>query len=186
MQALCEASRVKILGSELYTFYETWKHSVVRELAVAMPGAKPNEIAKVCKPPISAADVSGSLSFLMKAGLLTRDIKGHYHQTNQSLSTGRLNVVAVAVHSLLHQMGEFALEALDKLPISERNFSGITMGVSAESFAKVAEELAQCRKRIVSIVSEDKNVEKVCRLNMQLFPLTENICNGTSVRVNQK
>ncbi len=186
MQALCEANRVKILGSELYTYYETWKHSVVRELAVAMPGAKPNEIAKVCKPPISAADVSESLSFLMKAGFLTRDIKGHYHQTNQSLSTGRLNVVAVAVHSLLRQMGEFALNALDKLPISERNFSGITMGVSAEGFAKVAEELAQCRKRIVSIVSEDKNVEKVCRLNMQLFPLTENICNGASVRVNQK
>ncbi len=186
MKALCEANRVKILGSEMYSFYETWKHSVVRELAVAMPGAKPNEIAKVCKPPISAADVSESLSFLMKAGLLTRDIKGRYHQTNQSLSTGRLNVVAVAVHSLLRQMGEFALEALDKLPISERNFSGITMGVSAEGFAKVAEELAQCRKRIVSIVSEDKNVEKVCRLNMQLFPLTENICNGTSVRVNQK
>ena len=186
MKALCEANRVKILGSEMYSFYETWKHSVVRELAVAMPGAKPNEIAKVCKPPISAADVSESLSFLMKAGLLTRDIKGHYHQTNQSLSTGRLNVVAVAVHSLLRQMGEFALEALDKLPISERNFSGITMGVTAESYSKVVEELTRCRKRIVSIVAADKVVEKVCRLNMQLFPLTENICNGASVRESQK
>jgi uncharacterized protein (TIGR02147 family) len=182
MQALCEANRVKILGSELYSYYETWKHSVVRELAVAMPGAKPSEIAKACRPPISAADVSESLYFLVKSGLLTRDIKGNYHQTNQSLSSGRLNVVAVAVHSLLRQMGEFALEALDKLPISERNFSGITMGVSAEGYAKIVEELAQCRKRIVSIVTEDKNVEKVCRLNMQLFPLTENICNGTSVR----
>ena len=71
-------------------------------------------------------------------------------------------------------------------PISERNFSGITMGVSAEGFAKVAEELAQCRKRIVSIVAEDKNVEKVCRLNMQLFPLTENICKSASIREVQK
>lgn len=175
MQALSEAHHVKILGSDLYTFYETWKHSVVRELAVAMPGAKPNEIAKVCRPAVSAADVSASLSFLMKAGLLTRDIKGNYHQTNRSLTTGRLNVVAVAVHSLLRQMGEFALEALDKLPISERHFSGITMGVTAESYAKVVEELALCRKRIVAIVSKDKKLERVCRLNMQLFPLTENI-----------
>lgn len=175
MRALSEAHHVKILGSDLYTFYETWKHSVVRELAVAMPGAKPHEIAKVCRPAISAADVSASLSFLMKAGLLTRDIKGNYHQTNRSLTTGRLNVVAVAVHSLLRQMGEFALEALDKLPISERHFSGITMGVTAESYAKVVEELAKCRRRIVAIVSKDKELEKVCRLNMQLFPLTENI-----------
>ena len=175
MRALSEAHHVKILGSDLYTFYETWKHSVVRELAVAMPGAKPNEIAKVCRPAISAADVSASLSFLTKAGLLTRDIKGNYHQTNRSLTTGRLNVVAVAVHSLLRQMGEFALEALDKLPISERHFSGITMGVTAETYAKVIEELTECRRRIVSIVSSAKKVEKVCRLNMQLFPLTENI-----------
>lgn len=175
MQALGEANRVKILGSEMYTYYETWKHSVVRELAVAMPGAKPNEIAKVCKPAISAADVSDSLRFLLKAGLLTRDIKGNYHQTSTSLSTGNLNVVAVAVHSLLRQMGEFALDALDKLPISERHFSGITMGVTAESYAKIVDEIAAFRKRIVSIVSADKKIEKVCRLNMQLFPLTEKI-----------
>ena len=175
MQALGEANRVRILGSEMYTYYETWKHSVVRELAVAMPGAKPNEIAKMCKPAISAADVSDSLRFLLKAGLLTRDIKGNYHQTNTSLSTGNLNVVAVAVHSLLRQMGEFALDALDKLPISERHFSGITMGMTAESYKKVVDEIAAFRKRIVSIVSADKKIEKVCRLNMQLFPLTEKI-----------
>jgi uncharacterized protein (TIGR02147 family) len=175
MQALGEANRVKILGSEMYTYYETWKHSVVRELAVAMSGAKPNEIAKVCKPAISAADVSDSLRFLLKAGLLTRDIKGNYHQTSTSLSTGNLNVVAVAVHSLLRQMGEFALDALDKLPISERHFSGITMGMTAESYKKVVDEIAAFRKRIVSIVSADKKIEKVCRLNMQLFPLTEKI-----------
>ena len=175
MQALGEASRVKILGSEMYTFYETWKHSVVRELAVAMPGAKPNEIAKVCRPAISAADVSDSLRFLLKSGLLTRDIKGNYHQTNQSLSTGRLNVVAVAVHSLLRQMGEFALDAFDTLPISERHFSGITMGVTAESYKKVVEELAECRKRIVSMVAAEKNPERSCRLNFQFFPLTEKI-----------
>ena len=111
----------------------------------------------------------------VKSGLLRRDIKGNYHQTNQSLSTGRLNVVAVAVHSLLRQMGEFALDALDKLPISERHFSGITMGVTAESYGKVVKEIAEFRKRVVSLVADEKNPEKICRLNVQLFPLTEKI-----------
>ena len=49
------------------------------------------------------------------------------------------------------------------------------MGMTAESYEKVIEELTECRKRIVSIVSADKNVEKVCRLNMQLFPLSEDL-----------
>jgi hypothetical protein len=39
----------------------------------------------------------------------------------------------------------------------------------------VVEELAACRKRIVSIVSSEEKPEKVCRLNFQLFPLTEKI-----------
>ncbi len=186
MEALSSAHNVKILGSEFYTFYETWKHSVVRELAVAMPGAKPNEIAKACRLPISAADVSSSLRFLVKSGFLTMDIKGHYHLTNHSLTTGRLKVVSVAVHSLLRQMGVFALEAFDTLPISERHFSGITMGMTAESYEKVVEELAECRKRIVSIVSADKNVEKVCRLNMQLFPLTEDLKSVTAGKGGEK
>jgi uncharacterized protein (TIGR02147 family) len=81
----------------------------------------------------------------------------------------------VAVHSLLRQMGEFALDALDKLPVSERHFSGITMGVTAESYAKVVDEIASFRKRIVSIVADEKKPEKICRLNFQLFPLTEKI-----------
>lgn len=175
MQSLSAANNIRILGSEFYTYYETWKHSVVREMAPLMPGAKPNEIARACKLPLTAADVADSLRFLLKSGFLTRDKLGNYHQTSHSLTTGRLNVVAVAVHSLLRQMGEFALEALDRLPISERHFSGITMGVTEQSYAEVVEELAECRRRIVEIVSKDKDLEKVCRLNMQFFPLTENL-----------
>ena len=94
--------------------------------------------------------------------------------------------MSVAVHSLLRQMGVFALEAFDTLPISERHFSGITMGMTAESYEKVVEELAECRKRIVSIVSADKNVEKVCRLNMQLFPLTEDLKSVTAGKGDEK
>ena len=180
MEALSSAHHVKILGSEMYTFYETWKHSVVRELAVAMPGAKPHEIAKACRLPISAADVSSSLRFLLNAGFLKIDAKGVYHQTNHSISTGRLKVVSVAVHSLLRQMGEFALEALDKLPISERHFSGITMGVTQETYQKVVDEIAEFRKHIISMVAEERRPDKVCRLNFQFFPLTDNINRGKS------
>ena len=175
MQAIAAESHVKVLGSELYAYYETWKHSVVRELAIAMPGAKPHEMARACRYPISAADVSASLQFLVREGFLTRNDEGIYRQTSRSLSTGRLKAVSVTVHSFLRQMGEFALEAFDSLPISERHFSGITMGVTAESYEKILDELAECRKRIVSIVAAETKPDKICRLNMQVFPLTENL-----------
>lgn len=171
IQEITSAHKVKLLGSESFTYYESWVHSVIRELAPAMPGAKPLEIAKASRIPITAAEVSESLNFLVKNGFLTKDICGNYHQADRSLTTGRLDYVSVAVHSFIKQMGEFALDAFDKLPISERFFSGITMGVTEKSYKQVIDELMECRKRIVAIVSAEDETEKVCRLNMQLFPL---------------
>jgi uncharacterized protein (TIGR02147 family) len=77
-------------------------------------------------------------------------------------------------------MGEFALQAFDDLPISERFFSGLTMGVTEKSYNQVMEELKECRRKIFAIVSAEDETEKVCRLNIQLFPLTKNINKRTS------
>lgn len=175
LKELTAAHKIKLLGSDSYAYYESWVHSVVRELAPAMPGAKPLEIAKACRIPVTAAEVSDSLRFLVKNSFLTIDANGNYHQNDKSLTTGRLDYVSVAVHSLIRQMGEFALKAFDDLPISERHFSGLTMGVTEKSYKQVIEELTECRKKIIAIVSAEDETEKVCRLNMQLFPLTKNV-----------
>lgn len=175
IQEITMAHKVKLLGSDSYAYYESWIHSVVRELAPAMPGAKPLEIAKACRIPVTAAEISESLRFLIKNNFLTEDENGNYHQTDKLLTTGRLDYVSVAVHSLLRQMGEFALKAFDELPVSERYFSGLTLGVTEKSYEQVITELAECRRKIIAIVSAEDETEKVCRLNMQLFPLTKNV-----------
>ena len=172
---IASAHKVKLLGSESYAFYESWLHSVVRELAPNMPGAKPLEMAKSIRTPVTAADVSDSLNFLVKNNFLTVDENGIYHQTDKLLTTGRLDFVSIPVHSLIRQMGEFALESFDNLPISERFFSGLTMGMTEKSYSQVIDALKECRQKIFAIVSAEEEVEKVCRLNVQLFPLTKNI-----------
>jgi uncharacterized protein (TIGR02147 family) len=180
MQEITSAHKIKLLGSESYAYYESWLHSVVRELAPNMPGAKPLEIAKAIRIPVTAAEVSDSLNFLLKNNFLTVDENGNYHQSDKLISTGRLDFVSIPVHSLIKQMGEFALQAFDDLPISERFFSGLTMGVTEKSYNKVIEELKECRRKIFTAVSAEDEAEKVCRLNIQLFPLTKNINKRTS------
>jgi len=180
MQEITSAHKIKLLGSESYAYYESWLHSVVRELAPNMPGAKPLEIAKAIRIPVTAAEVSDSLNFLLKNKFLTVDENGNYHQSDKLISTGRLDFVSIPVHSLIKQMGEFALQAFDDLPISERFFSGLTMGVTEKSYNKVIEELKECRRKIFTAVSAEDETEKVCRLNIQLFPLTKNINKHTS------
>ncbi|WP_234980083.1 TIGR02147 family protein [Fibrobacter sp. UWEL] len=56
-----------------------------------------------------------------------------------------------------------------------RNFSGVTIGIDEEDYAKIIEELDACRKRIISIATAKKGGNRVYRLNLQLFPLTEKV-----------
>ena len=173
MLAIAAAHKVKIIEADSYRFFEDWKNPVLRELAPAMPGAKPLALAHACRPKISAAEVSESLNFLLKANLLQKDENGNYVQTERSVTTGPLTATPVAVRALHHQMGEFALEAIEGVAQSERHFSGLTLGITRDAYEKIVQEIAECRKRIIAIARQDESTEEVYRLNMQFFPLTK-------------
>ena len=172
--ALARAHKVRVLGSEEFDYFKSWKNPVIRELAVQMPGAKPLEIAHACKPKISAAEVSETLDFLVKAKLLKKGKNGVYHQTEKSVSMVSVDAVPVAAREMQRQMGEFAVKALD-LPLSERDMSGLTLGLTRNAYERIRKEIADFRRRIVAIAAEDDETEQVYRLNLQLFPLSEKL-----------
>jgi uncharacterized protein (TIGR02147 family) len=59
--------------------------------------------------------------------------------------------------------------------VDERHFSGVTMGLSNESYRKIENVLDECRRKIIAIAAEDKDVDQVYRLNLQLFPLSKKV-----------
>ena len=172
MLAIAAAHKVKIIEADSYRFFEDWKNPVLRELAPSMPGAKPLALARACRPEITAAEVTESLSFLIKANLLQKDKDGNYVQTEKSVTTGPMKATPVAVRTLHRQMGEFALDAIEGVSQDERHFSGLTLGITREAYEKIVQEIAECRKRIIAIAREDDATEEVYRLNMQFFPMT--------------
>ena len=172
MLAIADAHKVKVIEADSYRFFEDWKNPVLRELAPSMPGAKPLALARACRPEITAAEVTESLSFLVKANLLQKDKDGNYVQTEKSVTTGPMKATPVAVRSLHRQMGEFALDAIEGVSQDERHFSGLTLGITRQAYEKIVQEIAECRKRIIAIAREDDATEEVYRLNMQFFPMT--------------
>ena len=138
-----------------------------------MPGAKPLALAKACRPEITAAEVSESLSFLIKANLLQKDENGNYVQTEKSVTTGPMDVTPVAVRGMHRQMGEFALETIEGVPQDQRHFSGLTLGITQSAYDEIVEEIAAFRKRIIAIATRDDETDEVYRLNVQFFPLTK-------------
>lgn len=171
MQCIAREHKVKVVDGDAFAYFETWKNPVVRELAPVMKGAKPGEIAELCCQEISALDVRKSLSFMTKVGLLKKDRGGSYSQTDKALM-GNSEVMPVAIRSMHRDMANFAVAAIDDFAISDRNVSGVTMGVDRSTYEQIVQELESCRRRIVNIANSTKNVKQVYRLNLQLFPLS--------------
>ncbi len=176
MLAIAKVHKVRVLEGDLFEFYDSWQNPVVRELAPLMPGATPGEIAKKCYPEISAAEVQQSLNFLTKAGLLKKAGDSSFVQAETSI-TGTPDATRLALRGMHRQMSKLATPALD-LPVEQRNFSGVTMGVSRESYERIVKVLDECRRQIIAIAADDKNIDQVYRLNLQLFPLTKNVKEG--------
>lgn len=168
------AGRYKNLSqtNEAMVYFSSWKCPVVRELAAMMPRASAAEMAKVCIPKISVTEIQSTLALLEKMNLLVRH-KGAYRQTSKVVSMVDGNVKKFSARRIQREMAAFGVDALENLPPEKRTMTGLTMGVSRKTYERVAYELLEFRKRIVSIVSNDEPAEKVCRLNLQLFPLTK-------------
>ena len=173
MLAIAKVHKVRVLEGDLFAYYDSWRNPVMRELAPLMPGATPGEMAKMCYNATSAQEVRESLDFLTKTGLLKKTANGNFKQSETSVK-GTPDATRLALRGMHRQMAELATPALE-LPKDERNFSGVTMGVSKETYERIVNLLDEFRSKVIAIATEDKNIEQVYRLNLQLFPLTRNI-----------
>lgn len=182
MCRLADANKVRILGGEAYSYFSSWINPTLRELAPIMPGAKPLEMARVLCPSVPAADVRYSLDQMVQMGLLKKiESAGEvsYVQTDVGINPvdnqDHKAALNVAVRSMQKQFARLAADSLDEFDGSERNLSGITMGLDRAAYERVAKEMAEFRRKIESIVSEVKDYDRVYRINLQMFPLTRKL-----------
>lgn len=173
MMEIANAHKVRVLDSVAFAFYESWRNSVLRELAANMPGAKPSDLAHLCYQKISAEDVKDTLAFLVKAGLLKKTGENSYEQSEKSVKVSG-EALPVAVRAMHRQMAEFAVKAVDEIPPTERNITGLTLGLTGRAYQRIVTELDSFRRKIIAIATEDDGMDQVYRLNLQLFPLTRN------------
>ena len=173
MLRIAKVHKVRVLEGDVFNYFESWLNPVMRELAPLMPGATPGDMAKKCCAQVSAAEVKDSVDFLTKAGLLKKTGEAAYQQTDTSIK-GTTEATGMALRSMHRQMAGLAADALE-LPLDQRNFTGVTMGVSKGSYNRIVKVLEECRRQIVAIASEDTHVDQVYRVNLQLFPLTKSV-----------
>jgi uncharacterized protein (TIGR02147 family) len=174
MDRIALEHKVRVVDSETFQYYESWKYPVVRELAPMMPGACPRDIAEVCKEYVSAEEVRDVLSFLVKAGFLKKDDEKVYSQTEQNV-IGSKEALPLAIRSMQKEMAGMAMRAIDRYTAKERHFTGVTLSVNEAASKRIVKEIDDCCRRVLAIANEYKDLNQVCRINFQFFPVTDKI-----------
>lgn len=174
MDRIAREHKVRVVDSDAFQYYESWKYPVIRELAPMMPGAQPRKVADECKEYVSAEEVRDILAFLVKAGFLKKDGEKVYTQTEKAV-IGSPEALPIAIRAMHKEMGNMAVRAVDRYSASERYFTGMTIGVNEATYARIVAEIDACAKKIAAIANEGENLNQVYGLNFQLFPFTNKI-----------
>ena len=174
MQKIALEHKVRVVDGDAFQYYESWKYPVLRELIPMMPGACPRDIAEECKEHVSAEEVRDILGFLLKAGFLKKDGEKVYSQTEQTV-IGSKEALPIAIRSMHREMANMAARAVDRYSPNERYFTGVTLSVNEEANRRIVAEIDACCKKVLSIANEYKDLDQVCRINFQFFPVTDKV-----------
>ena len=177
MQRIALEHKVRVVDSDAFQYYESWKYPVLRELAPMMPGASHRDLADTCKEHVSAEEVRDVLNFLVKAGFLKKDGEKVYSQTEQ-IVIGSKEALPIAIRAMHKEMANMAARAVDRYSASERHFTGVTLSVNQEASERIAKELDACCRKVLAIANEYSDQDQVCRINFQFFPVTDKIIGG--------
>ena len=174
MQRIACEHKVRSVDADAFRFYDSWKNPTIRELAPMMPGAKPLEMAKACNQAITAEEVREALAFLTKTGFLKRESEDTFVQTEKTV-IGSKESIPIAIRTMHKEMAVLAEKAIEKYSVEERNFTGATLGLCEEAYARISQEFDSFVRKAASIAAEYESINQVYRLNLQLFPLTKKV-----------
>ena len=162
-----------VLEPDQYEFYSKWYYTAVRSLLGMFPmGDEYNRIGRLTSPSITAAQAKKAVKLLTKLGLIKMNDTGFYTLTGAAISSGP-HVKSLAVANFQRETMRMGMEAIDRYPHQQRDISTMSVGISEESFKKIAEIVANCRKAIAELAARDQSADRVYQVNFQVFPLSK-------------
>ena len=164
-------SRVKFLDAKQYVFFSKWYNPVVREMMSHRGfGDDPEAIARSIVPQVTTAQVRKSIALLKELGLVFQNPDGKWLATDKVISS-EYEIQSVALKNYHNEMLDCARNALDNFPSERRDFQGLTLSTSRETYNRLKEHIRQFTDELLSITAADKgNSDTVFQINVHMFP----------------
>lgn len=129
----------------------------------------PSYLAKVLGRGVQPAQVERALRELVEMGLLQKDSRG-FKQSKTTLKNSE-DVKEISVRHC-HRNGLTLAQNALSLPLSEREFNGLTVAVPKEQIPHVKEMIRQFRSDLNLYLSQFTKNSDIYQLSLQFFPLT--------------
>jgi uncharacterized protein (TIGR02147 family) len=167
-------STAQILRKDQYEFYSNWYHVTIRSI-IGMYDFKGDYkwLSKMVNPHITVTQAKHSVELLEKLGLVCKEKGGTYRIGDKSLTTGK-DIMSIAFQNFHMACNDLAKRAFTQYPLDTRNMTGLTLGISKNSYDKICEEIQGFQTKIMEIANRDEEADRVYQLNFHLFPTSDN------------
>ncbi len=172
LRSMSENVKESVLNADHFDYFAQWYVPVIREL-VTMYDFQDDfrKIASMIKPQILPSEAKAAVKLLLKLKLLKKMEDGTYSQKDSVLVADQ-SVISLALQTYTISMIDHSKKALKEISSSERHISGLTMGISPETYSLLTSEIEAFRDRIKVIVNREKKSSVVYQMNLALFPLS--------------
>jgi uncharacterized protein (TIGR02147 family) len=161
-----------LVSTDHYEYYSKWYNVIIRELACLIDWKDDFEVlANSVAPHIRKNDAKESIEFLVHAGFIEKRGDGRYYQREPAITSGP-EVCSLGVRAYNAFMAEQGRRSIDAYPPAERDIQTLTIGVSKDGYRLIKQEMQDFLSRVVRIVDDDKNADRVYNVNVHLFPMS--------------
>ena len=162
----------KALDKSEYDYYNHWYIPVVRELLIHTGFDGRNEwIAERIVPRITTEQVENARALLERLHMVRQDPGTGKWQLTDSVVTTESEATSLALRNYHMSAIKLAHDSLKTFAQGERDIRSVTIGLSEAAFNELKGRLDTVWKEILEFAGMQTQVEKVCQVNLQLFPL---------------
>ena len=168
--SLRDVERHSLQAAELKLLENWWIPAVRAYLELNGGVVNVKQIAKDICPPITEEQALEAIETLKEVGLVKKLASGKLALTEAHLTVGGPEK-AKAVRNFQRQVLKLASDALENIPVEERNISTLTLSVDQSCFEDLGDMLREFRRLVQKRVDGAKNPDRVMQLSMAFYPV---------------
>ncbi len=152
-----------------YQVYSDWRHLVVRSL-IGMFGFSGDfkELGNRVHPKITPEQAKESVKLLESCGLISKKEDGSYELSQSAITTGN-RTSKTALRGFHQKCLKLGADSIDRDQPTERNISGLTLGISKDGYERIVERINAFRKEIAFLAEEDQAADSAYQLEICFF-----------------